>query len=637
MVMMLDWFDAREAVDVGASLADSVLRGMGPARKNTRPEALADCSAETQRLLRRAVLDAPPLKLNLFKRAKLLESFKSRLADQGIDSRRVDELTHLLLLQLSGANAPQPTAAAAAVGRPAASHRERKRIEPLLNAVEEELVAGRSAQAIAQLEEILAIDPDHAVAHVHLGEALSHLGRYGQAEQALRRAVQLDPRRADAHLRLGLLLQWRGDFLGSETTLRRAVKLEPRSANALSALGHTLNSLDRTQDARECFEKALRLNPRAASALCGLGWLTSTEGRFTEAETLLRKALEADPECIEAQVLLASQRKMTRDDAGWLQATNRMLERVRPPIEEAKLRFALGKYHDDLGNHRQAFENYRQANDLRKQVAAPYDTAARTAWVDDVMRVYSSGLVAQPAEAASDSEVPVFVVGMMRSGTSLVEQIIASHPRAAGAGELQFWGMLAHKHPEFLRHHPPDAAFAGKQAEAYLQLLARRGGTATRVVDKTPANVDYLGLIHRLFPKARFICLRRDPVDTCLSCYFQDFSNAAAFSMDLDDLAHYYREHHRLVTHWRSVLPKDVFLEVSYAELVADPERWSRRMLEFIGLEWDPKVLEFDKTERAVLTASSWQVRQKVYASSVGRSRNYQKFIGPLLKLRELA
>ena len=630
--MMLDWFNAREAVDVGASFADSVLRNVAPVRKNAR-RAPADPGAEMQQALQRAVRDAPPLKLNLFKRAKLLESFKSRLTDQGIDAQRVDELTHLLLLQLGGASLPQPTA----VARPAAGNRERKRIEPLLKTVEGELAAGRSAEAIAQLEEILSIDPDHALAHVHLGDALSRLGRYSEAEQALRRAVQIDPRRADAHLRLGLLLQWRGDFLGSETTLRRATKLEPRSANALSALGHTLNSLDRARDAQECFEKALRLEPRAASALCGLGWLASTEGRFADAETLLRKALEADPECIEAQMLLVRQRKMTRDDGAWLQATHRMLDRTRPPIEEAKLRFALGKYYDDLGHHRQAFEQYRQANDLRKRVAASYDRAERTAWVDDVIGVYSADLVAQRAAGANDVQVPVFVVGMMRSGTSLVEQIIASHPQAAGAGELQFWGMLAHKHPEFLRHHPPDPAFAAKQAAAYLQGLERRGGKAARVVDKTPANVDFLGLIHRVFPQARFIYMQRDPVDTCLSCYFQDFSNAAAFAMDLGDLAHYYGEHHRLLRHWRSVLPQDLFLEVPYAELVADPERWSRRIIEFIGLEWDPKVLEFDKTERAVLTASNWQVRQKMYSSSVGRWKSYQKFIGPLLKLRDLA
>ncbi len=634
--MMFDWFNAREAVDMGAALADSVLRGVAPARTNA-PQAPANPGVEMKQLLQRAVRDAPPLKLNLFKRAKLLESFKSRLTDQGIDSHRVDELTHLLLLQFSGASVPQPAAVPAAVVQRAAGSRERKRIEPLLKEVDRELAADRAAEAIARLEEVLSIDRDHALAHVHLGDALSRLGRYGEAEQALRRAVQLGPRRADAHLRLGTLLQWRGDFLGSETTLRRAAKLEPRSANALSVLGYTLNSLDRTQDARECFEKALRLDPRAATALCGLGWLTGTEGRFADAEALLRKALEADPECIEAHTLLVSQRKMTREDGGWLQVTHRMLERARPPIEEAKLRFALGKYYDDLGDHRQAFEQYRRANDLRKRVAAPYDPAERTAWVDDVVRMYSADLVAQRAQGANDSEVPVFVVGMMRSGTSLVEHIIASHRQAAGAGELQFWGMLAYKHPEFLRHHPPDAAFAGKQAEAYLKLLARRGGEAARVVDKTPANADFLGLIHRVFPQARFIYMQRDPVDACLSCYFQDFSNAAAFAMDLGDLAHYYREHHRLVTHWRSVLPKEVFLEVPYAELVADQEGWSRRIIEFIGLRWDARVLEFDRTERPVLTASGWQVRQKVYASSVGRSRNYQKFIGPLLKLRDLA
>ena len=231
----------------------------------------------------------------------------------------------------------------------------------------------------------------------------------------------------------------------------------------------------------------------------------------------------------------------------------------------------------------------------------------------------------------------MFVVGMMRSGTSLVEQIIASHPLAVGAGELLYWGGVEHKYPEFLRKSVPEGAEARKLADAYLKVLLTHSKEAERVVDKTPANVDYLGLILSVLPHARIICMRRDPIDTCLSNYFQDFANAAAFAMDLDDLAHYYREHHRLVSHWRAVLPQDVFLEVPYAELVTDSELWSRRILEFIGLEWDDRVLEFHKTERAVLTASHWQVRQKMYSSSVGRSKHYQKYIGPLLPLRKLS
>ncbi|MBW8078530.1 MAG: hypothetical protein GJU76_10755 [Gallionella sp.] len=306
-------------------------------------------------------------------------------------------------------------------------------------------------------------------------------------------------------------------------------------------------------------------------------------------------------------------------------------------MDESGLRFAMGKYFDDVGDYASAFEAFRKANEQRKKLSVRYDRAARTAWVDDVVRHYTAERAATPVGGASDSQRPVFVVGMMRSGTSLVEQIIASHADASGAGELQFWGMIEYQHPEFFQDPGSDPALAAKTADAYLKLLSRHSADALRVVDKTPANVDYLGLLHCLFPNARFIYMRRDPVDTCLSCYFQNFINAASFAMDLQDLAHYYREHHRLVAHWRSVLPKESFLEMPYEQLVADPEASSRRILEFLDLEWDPKVLEFHKTERAVLTASHWQVRQKMYSSSVGRSKHYQKYIGPLLPLRKLS
>jgi hypothetical protein len=181
-----------------------------------------------------------------------------------------------------------------------------------------------------------------------------------------------------------------------------------------------------------------------------------------------------------------------------------------------------------------------------------------------------------------------------------------------------------------------DEARTRKLAESYLKVLEQHSPTALRVVDKSTFNTDHLGLIHLVLPQARIIYVQRDPIDTCLSCYFQDFANVASFTMDLQDLAHYYREHHRLISHWRSVLPEETLLVVPYAELVADPETWSRRMIEFIGLEWDARCLQFHQTRRAVLTASNWQVRQPVYSRSLQRWRNYEKFVGPLLNLREL-
>ncbi len=446
---MLEWFNAREATTVGSSLADAYLRDSTSASKTRAKAQASDRRSDVQRLLRRAVLNARPLKLNLFKRAKLLGSFKWRLIEQGIDRGSADELTQLLLLQLSGG----PLAAPVPAATPPATA-PRKRIDPLLSAADAAAAKGDYAETVVQLQDLLAIDPDHVIALSNLGDALCFLGRYPEAERAYRRSVQIDPRRADTHLKLGKLLQWRGDFLGSETTLRRATKLEPRSANALCSLGDTLSAIDRVDDAKACFEKALRLKPNSTGALCGLAWLLSAEGRFEQSDSLVRRALEVDPDCSEAQALLVMQRRMTLSDEAWLEGVQRMLARQMAPIEEAKLRFAMGKFFDDLGKYSQAFEEYHRGNELRRKVAAKYDRAERTAWVDDVIRLYSADHVAQRAEGANDSARPVFVVGMMRSGTSLMEQIIASHPEAVGAGELQFWGMEEHKHPEILRQRP---------------------------------------------------------------------------------------------------------------------------------------------------------------------------------------
>ena len=632
--MILEWFSAQDAIAAGHALADSFLRDDARATKGRAEAQAGDRRIEVQRLLRRAVLEARPLKLNLFKRAKLLGAFKWRLIEQGFDEAGASELTHLLLLQLSGARTSQ---AASQPARAPSGGGARKRIDLSLGSADAAAHRADYAEAAVRLQEVLSADPDNATALSNLGDVFCFLGRYPEAERAYRRAVRVAPKRADTHMKLASVLHSRGDFTGAETALRRAVKLGPGSPNPLCALGHTLIALHRTDDARICFEKALRLKPRSTGALCGVARLATMDGRFGDAEALLRRALEFDPECIEAHTWLVEQRRMTPADQDWLERLRRLLERPLVPVEESGLYFAMGKYFDDIGDYASAFEAFRKANELRKKIAVRYDRAARAAWVDDVVRHYTAERVATPVDGANDSRRPVFVVGMMRSGTTLIEQIIASHSRATGAGELQFWRILEDKHQDWVRGRAPDSGLGGELAQSYLEELARHSPDAARVIDKTPANVDYLGIIHRVLPNARFIYMQRDPADTCLSCYFQNFINAASFAMDLQDLAHYYREHHRLVAHWRSVLPKNVFLEVPYEGLVADPEAWSRRVLEFLGLEWDPKVLEFHKTERAVMTASHWQVRQKMYSSSVGRWKQYQKFIGPLLKLRDLS
>jgi Sulfotransferase family len=181
-----------------------------------------------------------------------------------------------------------------------------------------------------------------------------------------------------------------------------------------------------------------------------------------------------------------------------------------------------------------------------------------------------------------------------------------------------------------------DEQLRRRLARDYLRVLTGHSADALRVVDKAPVNSDFLGLIHSVFPRARIINMQRDPIDTCLSCYFQHFPEGLNYTLDLSDLAHYYREHRRLMGHWRSVLPADSFLDVPYAELTADQEGWSRRIIEFIGLPWNDRCLSFEKTVRPVNTASVWQVRQKMYSTSVARWRHYEKFIGPLRALKDL-
>jgi hypothetical protein len=251
--------------------------------------------------------------------------------------------------------------------------------------------------------------------------------------------------------------------------------------------------------------------------------------------------------------------------------------------------------------------------------------------------VYPAAVLAGARAGGSASMTPVFVVGMPRSGTSLTEQIISSHPSAKGAGEAEYWVRASREHETAIKSGTLDTTTRTKLAEAYLRFLKSKTGEAERIVDKAPLNSDHLGLIHSVFPNARIIYMQRDPIDTCLSCYFQKFVLSINYTMDLADLAHRYREHSRLMAHWRTALPPGTMLDVPYEGLVADQAGWTQKILDFLGLDWDERVLDFHNTKRPVVTASFWQVRQKIYGDSVRRWRHYEKFLGPLLSLKDLA
>ncbi len=618
--MILAWFNGREASEIGVALADQF----------AAPQSGASGSVE--QLLQRADSDVRPLNLNFYKKAKLANSFKWRLIENGVARKTADEVTQSLIVHLSRSQIPATSQNLAAIPT---NPSDRTKVQHLFNRGYKFFEQGAYSEAAALFEEVIALDSSHAEALNNLGSSLSFLGRYHEAEQCIREAITLKPNYPEAHGNLGILLRMKaGDLISAEASLRRALKLRPTFTEARINLGLTLTFLGRLRDARASFTKVLKAAPRNTQALFGVGQITALEGRFEEAETTFKRIVDIDPKMTSAWASLAGTRKMTDADGEWFKNAEKLATSNLHPLEEANLRFAMGKYFDDVGKFESAFQNFKRGNELLKTAAADYDRKERSGLIDDLIRVYSREAIKKIGAAGSSSAKPVFVVGMPRSGTSLAEQIIASHPAAYGAGELQFWAALIAQDPG-LRQHVLSESARPKVAEDYLRLVDRSSANASRVVDKAPVNSDFLGLIYSVFPNARVIYMRRDPIDTCLSCYFQQFLLGINFTFDLSDLAHYYREHQRIMAHWRAALPPGFILEVPYEELVADQEAWSRKMLEYIGLEWDPRVLEFHANKRQVVTASAWQVRQKVYKTSVARWRNYEQFIGPLKTLEK--
>jgi len=635
--MLFKWLDAREATAAGAALADDFYlqsaSGLPRARKRAESGPREqDLQKFLQKFLHRVDHAVRPLKLNVFKRAKLANSFKWRLLEKGVERELVDDLTQALVLRLTGGVAPAPLAPTGKTGKLGARETQALHAQAV-----EHLNRGAYAEALACYEELLRFDPRDAYALNGAGSALARLLRYPEAEQHLRRAIGIRESLPAAHFNLASVLQATGRYLESEQPLRRALKLKPDYLDARVSLGGTLLLTDRLSEARDSYQKVLRAAPRNPLALVGVAQIDLLEGRFADAEAQFRAALEITPDAPHAVAALARLRRMTSADSSWVKRAEALAGSGVEPLDEATLRFAIGKYYDDVADYPRAFRAFQRANELQKLSSTPYRREVHAQFVDDLMRVYTRETLAGVRDAGSGSERPVFVVGMPRSGTTLVEQILASHPAAAGAGELEFWTSIVHRREAAVRQGLPEVSTRQRLAQDYLQVLEAHSRDALRVADKAPINSDYLGLLHCVFPRARMILLRRDPIDTCLSCYFQQFSPVMNYAMDLTALAGFYREHHRLMAHWRAVLPQETLLEVPYAELVKDQEAWTRRILEFVGLPWDARCLEFHTTARAVTSASSWQVRQRIFTSSLERWRNYEKFITPLLGLRDLA
>jgi tetratricopeptide (TPR) repeat protein len=492
------------------------------------------------------------------------------------------------------------------------------------------------AAAFASYQRVVELRPNHAEAWNQCAIAAHALGRLEQAVACHERAVALRPELAEAHHGLGLVLRDLDRLDQAIASYRRALALSPKSADLQRDLAVALRLQGRSDEAEASGRQAQSLDPASTATIVLLADIEADRGRFDAAEALLRRALSIEPASPDALAGIARLRRMTPDDGEWLSQAQALADSGLTPRREVPLRYAIGKFFDDLGHYPQAFAQFQRANELTRAYRSGHDRQRLTRAVDACIAAYPRAEPRSGRDDAVDSARPVLIVGMLRSGTSLAEQILASHPQAFGAGELIYWNRAARGGPAVEPGAAGDARLAGL-ATNYLQRLDELAPGALRVLDKMPANFQHLGLIHRALPNARFIHMRRNPIDTCLSIYFQHFEATHSYANELGDLAHAYGEYLRLMRHWRQLLPSDRLLEVRYEELVDDPKGCSRRMLEFIGLDWDPRCLSFERTERIVITASKWQVRQKINRQSVERWRHYQAQVGPLLALLESA
>ncbi len=494
---------------------------------------------------------------------------------------------------------------------------------------------GQREAAVTNFRQAIELNPGDTAALNYLGGVLRELGRRSDAVMAYERAIAVNPGSAESHCHLGEVLFEMRRVSEAMDCYRRALSLQPTYAPAHLSLGMALRQQRRPGDAEASCRAALDIDPNYVEALSFLGELKADRGEFAEAEQLFAQAIAIDPGFHSAFAGIATHRKMTIADSEWRRGVETLLRKQLPLNAEVSLRYALGKYFDDLRQYDDAFEHYARANELSKLYGATYDRTQFSALVTRIIARFQPEFIRKCHAAASAADLPIVVVGMPRSGTSLVEQILASHPAVFGAGELTFWHG-AYRRLEQTAPGVPDGPLMADMARHYLERLTALGEGSSRVVDKMPANFLYAGLIHAALPNARIIHMQRHPLDTCLSIYFQNFFNIGPYANDLDNLAHYYREYLRVTDHWRATLPATALLEVPYEALIADQEGWTRRMLDFVGLPWDPKCLDFHSTDRVVITASKWQVRQKINAASAGRWRNYEKFVGPLQDLMNL-
>jgi tetratricopeptide (TPR) repeat protein len=495
----------------------------------------------------------------------------------------------------------------------------------------------RNDFAESLLRKAIIVKSDSPLYYNNLALVLEQLGKKDEASKCFIKALDLNKDYCEANYNYGNLLLKIGQDERAVEYYRMALLQRPKYADAYNNLGQALYRIRKYEQAEDAYKQALQCQPDAADTYSHLGLLYQGLGRFADAISMYEEAIRVSPDSAAAYASLALSRKCISSEDNLIVNINSLLEQKRCNTEDTiKLLFALGKLYDDCGEYDLAFSSFKKANSLKSQFIN-FNPLGFQQVIDSIIKVFTKEFIKTHQEYGNPSTRPVFVVGMPRSGTSLVEQIVASHPAAAGVGELDYFneqmGILKNQHMQHIAYWADaDQQLFAEKAGRYLELLAGYvSDDRQKVVDKMPYNFLHLGLINIFFPQAKIINCRRDHMDTCLSIYCNDFEGMHEYKYRLSDIGFYYCQYLRLMDYWRETLTVPI-MDVIYENLVANHEQVSRDIISFIGLPWDDKCLEFYKTERVVNTRSNVQVRQPIYNSSVKRWKHYGKHLGLLIR-----
>ncbi len=492
-----------------------------------------------------------------------------------------------------------------------------------------------SIEAERSFARAVMLDPDFFEAWCNLGMALLKSHQLLEAVTAFGKAISLSPDDAGIYLQLVEVHYLLGDLDKAELSARKAQSLGTEAVQAAMWLALVLRAkgkMDESAEAESLAKFSAKNAVEISNLLVKFGRVDVLVGNMEQAEYWLSSAMKINLDNPEPYIELADTRKFRDSD---IELVNKMQSLSgKDALFRRRLEFALGKIFTDLGDYRRSFEHYRAANDFVRE-SVPFDPKAYIEDITNRIELFSKDRIAA-LPAGSNSDLPILIVGTPRSGTTLTEQIISSHSKVAGAGELSFWGRLGSSIMVDLPKRY-NSQSAKTLATGYLNLLRTYSKSAERVTDKMPGNFNLLGLIHAAFPNTKIVHCRRHPIDACLSMYFQNFNDEHPYKFSLEGLVVFYEQYLRLMDHWRSVLPPGVMYEIQYEDLVEDTEGESRKLMEFLGLEWEEGQMDFFKKERPVFTCSKWQVRQPIYKTSRDRWRRYEEFIEPLLPLLKYA